>query len=147
MITSDKGIDLIKNFEGFHTKRYICPAGKPTIGYGHLLPKGSTLQEIDESTAEQLLFSDLRGVERAIARLVVVPMLQCQYDALVSFVFNLGAGRLQSSTLRMKLNRGEYESAADEFPKWVYAGGKRMKGLIRRREAERAMFLGESHDI
>ena len=79
--------------------------------------------------------------ERAVLRLWPVPLTQGQYDALVSFSFNLGAGALQSSTLRRKIMRGDYEGAADEFPRWVFAGGRRMVGLVRRREAKRALFL------
>ena len=79
--------------------------------------------------------------ERAVLRLCPVPLSQGQYDALVSFSFNLGAGALQSSTLRRKIMREDYEGAADEFPRWVFAAGLRLAGLVRRREAERALFL------
>jgi lysozyme len=89
------------------------------------------------------LMYDIRKFERAVDRLIKVPLTQGQYDSLVSFSFNLGSGALQSSTLRRKLNRSEYESAADEFPKWVFAGGRKLKGLIRRRYAERELYLSE----
>jgi GH24 family phage-related lysozyme (muramidase) len=84
---------------------------------------------------------DLAPREVAVSRLITVPLNQNQFDALVSFVFNLGSGALQCSTLRRRLNAGAYLEAADEFPKWVYAGGRKLKGLVRRREAERILFL------
>lgn len=140
MNASDEGIELIKQFEGFRAKAYRCPAGIPTIGYGHT--GGVSMDdEIAEDEAESLLESDLKRFERGVSRLVGVPLSQGQFDALVSFTFNLGGGALQRSTLRQKLNRGDYEGAAREFPKWCRAGGVRLAGLLRRRQAEMEMFL------
>ena len=90
---------------------------------------------------EEMLKRDLERYERGVHRLCPVPLSQGQYDALVSFFFILGAGALQSSTLRRKIMREDYEGAADEFPRWVFAAGRRLAGLVRRREAERALFL------
>ena len=98
-----------------------------------------------KSEGEALLLKDIIPVERSIIRLIHVPLEIYQFDALVDFVFNLGSGALQRSTLRQKLNRGEYADAALEFPKWIYAGGRPLKGLIRRRNVEQALF--EGYDI
>jgi lysozyme len=88
-----------------------------------------------------LLVQDVALAEAALFRLVQVPLTQGQVDALVSFIFNLGTARFRASTLRMKLNRREYDAAAREFPKWVFAGGVKLPGLIRRRQEEMAVFL------
>ena len=138
-----KGVDLIKHFEGFSPTVYLCPASVPTLGYGST--HGITMDSppITEEEGLELLMLDIAKFERAVDRLIKVPLTQGQYDSLVSFSFNLGSGALQSSTLRRKLNRSEYESAADEFPKWVFAGGRKLKGLIRRRYAERELYLSE----
>lgn len=139
---SMKHIPLIKTFEGFSPKKYICPAGYSTIGYGHLIKNGENFPEfISEKEAENLLILDCKKFEPAVLKLIKAPLNENQFSALISFVFNLGAGALQSSTLRQKLNRLEYISAASEFPRWVYAGGKRLKGLLIRRLAEQKLFL------
>lgn len=137
---NQEGIDLIKAYEGFSEAVYLDSVGVPTIGFGHT-GSGVRLNRVSREQAEALLRSDLRAAERSVLRLIHVPLTDDQYAALVSFAFNLGGGALQRSTLRAKLNRGEYEAAANEFPKWVFAGGKRLKGLARRREAERQLFL------
>ena len=101
-ITQD-GIDLIKRFEGFSATVYICPAGYPTIGYGHLVKdSGRYEQGITEAEAEELLRRDVHAAESAVMRLIDVPLTDGQFDALASFTFNLGAGALQRSTLRKK---------------------------------------------
>lgn len=139
---TQEGIDLIKRFEGFSATVYICPAGYPTIGYGHLVREAEQYEQgITEAEAEDLLRRDVHAAENAVLRLIDVPLTDGQFDALVSFTFNLGSGALQRSTLRRKLNRQEYASVAGEFGRWVWAGGHRLKGLVRRRRAERAVFL------
>jgi len=138
-----KGIDLIKHFEGFSPTVYRCAAGVPTLGYGSTHGITMDTPPITEKEGLELLMYDISKFERAVDRLIKVPLTQGQYDSLVSFSFNLVSGALQSSTLRRKLNRSEYESAADEFPKWVFAGGRKLKGLIRRRYAERELYLSE----
>lgn len=143
MKISENGISLITKFEGFSAKPYICPANYLTIGYGHVildddLYMGAVLTKAD---ALELLKKDCVRFEKAVLRLISVPLSQSQFDALVSFAFNLGAGALQRSALRMKLNRGEYFDASLEFLKWVRGGGKVLSGLVRRRKAERELFL------
>lgn len=144
--TTDDGIAIIKGFEAFSSQVYICPAGYPTVGFGHVVLEnekdGRFAGGISEGEAKELLKKDLFRAERSVLRLVNVPLSEGQFDALVSFAFNAGGGALQRSTLRMKLNRGESkEEVASEFLKWVYAGGRKLKGLVRRRMAEKELFL------
>ena len=136
-----KGIDLIKHFEGFRSTVYRCAAGVPTLGVGST--HGITMDSppITEEEGIELLMLDIAKFERAVERLITAPLNQNQFDALVSFSFNLGSGSLQNSTLRRRVNRSEYERAAEEFPRWVFAGGRKLKGLVRRRYAERELFL------
>lgn len=141
MRTGKLGIELIKHYEGFSHTVYLCAAGYPTIGYGHVVKKGEHYESITRDHAEVILKEDLKIAERAVGKLISVPLNQYEFDALVSFVFNLGAGALQRSTLRIKLNRSDYRGAANEFTKWVYAGGRKLRGLVRRREEERDLFL------
>ncbi|HCO3755892.1 TPA: lysozyme [Escherichia coli] len=144
MKTGSNGISLIKQFEGCRLKAYPDPAtgGAPwTIGYGHTgndVRPGMLWTQVQ---ADSALISDLAQCERSISRLVKVNLTQNQFDALVSFVFNVGSGNLQSSTLLRKLNSGDYKGAADEFLKWNKAAGKVMNGLVARRAAERELFL------
>ena len=141
MKISQTGIDLIKDFEGFRSEPYLCSASVPTIGYGSTL--GITLDSpaISQEEGESLLAKDLERFERGVHRLCPVPLTQGQYDALVSFSFNTGS--LSVSTLRRKIMREDYEGAADEFPRWVFAGGRCLAGHSRRREAKRSLFLSE----
>lgn len=142
MNISNKGISLIESFEGLRLAKYLDVVGKPTIGYGHLiLPSESFPAPITEAQAEALLLKDLGISESGVSKSVKVPLNQNQFDALVSFTFNLGVGNLQSSTLLKKLNAGDYAGAADEFLRWNKAGGKEVAGLTRRRAAERSLFL------
>lgn len=141
---TENGLSLIKNYEKLALNTYICPAGYPTIGYGHVVKPAeaaSFANGINEHQANALLAADVGVAERAVLRLISVPLTDGQFDALVSFTFNLGAGALQRSTLRRKVNRGDHEAAPAEFMKWVWAGGRKLKGLIRRRAAEVAMYV------
>lgn len=134
---------VVKHFEGFSAVRYTCPAGLPTIGWGHVIrPQDGNLTRIGPEKAEALLRADIALAARSVARLVHVPLTQGQFDALTDFTFNLGGAALQRSTLRAKLNRGEYEAVPDQLRRWVYAGKKKLPGLIRRREAEAALWRG-----
>ncbi len=136
---TEEGLNLIKRFEGFSPNIYICPAGYPTIGYGHVVVAHEQDQfaaGVTQAEATELLRKDVRIAERAVLRLISVPLTDGQFDALVSFTFNLGAGALQRSTLRLKVNRGEHESVPAELMKWVWAAGRRLSGLARRRKAE-----------
>ena len=138
---TQNGIDLIKRFEGFSRTVYFCPAGYPTIGYGHVVkPHEDFSAGIDEAQAEELLRQDAAIAEQAVLRLINVPLTDCQFDALVSFTYNLGGGALQRSTLRRKINREEHTDVPGQFMRWVWAGGRKLKGLIRRREAEADLY-------
>jgi len=140
--TSKEGLEFIKSFESFSPTTYICPAGYLTIGYGHVLLQGEYYQGISMDTAEDLLRRDLMRAERAVIRNICQPLEQNQFDALVSFTYNLGCGALQRSTLRQKVNYGASPAEVRyEFMKWVYAGGQKLAGLVRRRRAEGDMFV------
>ena len=140
MKTGRNGINLIKSFEGLRLHAYKCPAGVWTIGYGHTkgVKKGDMITELK---AETLLIIDLQSSENTINTLVKVPLTQNQFDALVSFVFNVGSGNFQKSTLLKKLNNKDYIGTSNEFKKWVYANKKVMQGLVKRRNAERELFI------
>lgn len=134
--------DFVKQWEGRELKAYRCSAGVWTIGYGHT--KGvKEGDEISPAEAEQLLVEDLTAIADDLNRLVNVPVSESQYIALLSLAFNIGATALKKSTLLFHLNHGRYDEAAEEFDKWIYAGGKVSEGLKRRRAAERALFEGE----
>lgn len=139
MRLSDKGLDLIKKHEDLRLTSYLCPAGKWTIGYGHTRGVTSGMS-INEAEAELFLKDDVREAEDAVNRYVKVPLTQGQFDALVSFVFNLGVGNLLRSTLLRMINLRRYRRAATEFLRWVYGGGKKLGGLIRRRKHEKNLF-------
>ncbi|MGQ4865879.1 MULTISPECIES: lysozyme [Enterobacter cloacae complex] len=145
MQTSEKGIALIKQFEGCKLTAYQDSVGVWTIGYGWTQPvDGKPIRAgmtIKQETAERLLKTGLVSYEGDVSRLVKVGLTQGQFDALVSFTYNLGARSLSTSTLLRKLNAGDYAGAADEFLRWNKAGDKVLNGLTRRREAERALFL------
>ena len=158
MSISEACIQLIKSFEGCHNSPYKCPATLWTIGYGRVLYPDQARLKTGERAAyplrtehnrtfsgdeiDALLEADLLRFEAGVLRLCPATAdRQCHLDAVVSFAFNVGLCNLQSSTLRMKYNREDYEGAADEFLKWNKAGGKVLRGLERRREAERALFL------
>ena len=145
MQTSEKGIALIKEFEGCKLTAYQDSVGVWTIGYGWTQPvDGKPIRAgmtIKQETAERLLKTGLVSYESDVSRLVKVGLTQGQFDALVSFTYNLGARSLSTSTLLRKINAGDYTGAADEFLRWNKAGGKVLNGLTRRREAERALFL------
>jgi lysozyme len=149
MNISEKGVEAIKKFEGCKTKAYQCSAGHWTIGVGHVGPEvnAGTVWEMDRVNAT--FCRDIMSFELSVRKLVNVKIDQAKYDALVSFCFNLGAANLKSSTLLRKLNSGDIEGAAAEFPKWdnVRVAGKLQPdaGLRRRRLAEQAMFLNAKY--
>ncbi len=141
-VTED-GLRLIRRFEGFSALPYLCPAGYLTVGYGHLVRNPQAFkQPITEDEATEMLVVDIETTARAVLRLISVSLTDGQFDALVSFTFNLGAGALQRSTLRRKVNREDHDDVPTEFAKWIWAGGKKQKGLIRRREAEAVLYIG-----
>lgn len=139
------GLDLIKSFEGLYLTAYLDIVGVPTIGYG--CTEGVTKEDvknkrtITEAEAEAMMMSELAKFERGVETYVKVPINQNQFDALVSFSYNLGLGSLQKSTLLKLLNAGDVSGAAEQFLRWNKAGGKEVRGLTRRREAERSLFL------
>lgn len=135
------GIELIKELEGFKGQAYMCSGGYLTIGYGHKLLPSDRYNKISKETAESILRKDLLRIERAVIKYIEVPLLDDQFTSLVSFAFNLGPAALQRSSLRQKINYNLPLEAGDEFLKWVYAGGKKMPGLLRRRKIERKLFL------
>lgn len=140
--TSQEGIELIKHHEGFVPHIYMDAAGFPTIGYGHLIKQGEDFSNgISRKQGEDLLRHDLRIAERAVLRLIDAPLTQPQFDALVSFTFNLGSGALQRSTLRRVINRGEHYDVPQQMRRWVFAGGRKLRGLIRRRDDEAALYM------
>lgn len=141
MQISDTGLNLIKQFEGLRLEAYYCPAGKLTVGYGHLVPGWKVGTLITEAEADDFLRMDVQGTEKAVNRLISVTLTQCMFDALCSFTFNVGTGALETSTLRKHLNCGCYERAAEEFLRWVYVKGRISNGLKKRRLAEKALFL------
>lgn len=158
------GLELVKEFEGFHSRvfksgprreqlvpgggvtAYFDPVGVPTIGFGNI--DSVTARDVDVKVitpleAEKLLISDLKIAEDAVSNLIAVPLNDNEFSALVSFTFNLGKGALKDSTLRKRLNSGDnrVSIANDEFRKWVLGGGQVLPGLVRRRQAERDLFL------
>ena len=142
---------MIKEFEGCRLTAYRCSAGVWTIGYGHTgtvdgkaVASGMT---ITAAKATDLLKKDLAKFEAAVNAYVTAPITQNMFDALVSFAYNCGAGALKGSTLLKKLNAKDYNGAAAEFPKWNKAGGKVLKGLVRRRERERQLFLLNADEV
>lgn len=141
------GLDLVKSFEGFSDRAYLCPAGVWTIGYGHTkdVKKG---MRITRDEAEQLLADDLKGAAADVEKLIKVELGDNQFAALVSFTFNVGSGNLAGSTLRKLLNVGDYDAVPAQMMRWNKAkqGGKlvEMAGLTRRRVAEGALWLQDA---
>ena len=146
MKTSNKGKAIIKQYEGFRAKPYLCPAGVPTIGYGatyYTDGRKVTLRDapISEADADKLLDKMLGKYEDAVNRYVQVPITQNQFDALVSFCYNVGQENLRNSTLLKKVNAKASKGPAEKFLRWNRAGGKVLAGLTKRRTDERKLFL------
>lgn len=142
-VSNERGLALIKSFEGLSLTPYLCPAGKATIGYGST--RGVTMNSppITRAEADRLLRRDLGHAESVVDGLVDVPLNGNQFSALASFVFNVGAEAFRRSTMLRKLNAGDYLGAAAQFERWIFAGGKELPGLKRRRAAERSLFLSK----
>ena len=131
---------LVRQFEGCRLQAYLCPAGVATIGVGHT--RGVKLGDrCSQEQADLWLTQDLEDAGAAVASMVKVPLTQGQFDALTSFVFNLGARRLAESTLLILLNKRDYHGAAAQFSRWVHSDGKVLDGLVRRRAAEAKLFM------
>jgi lysozyme len=136
-----KGAALIKEFEGLRLEAYQCPSKVWTIGYGHTggVKEGDV---ITKAQAEKFFLSDILWAEEAVTKLITVPLSQNQFDALVSFTFNAGKNSLLISTLRKKLNKGQYNTVPEQLMRWVYGNGRlKLAGLVRRREAESDLWL------
>jgi len=141
--TPAAAVELIKRFESLHLERYICPAGYPTIGWGHVCPPDQP--PIDREQAGELLRKDLGVAEVAICNALPgrwLALSDGQFGAIVSWTFNVGTGAMRSSTLIRMVKAGDLAGAAEEFPKWRRGGGRILPGLVKRRAAEREMFLG-----
>ncbi|WP_158972654.1 glycoside hydrolase family protein [Paraglaciecola sp. L3A3] len=145
-LINQNGLNLVKQFEGLYTDAYICPAGVPTIGYGHT-QNVQMGQSITEQEAENILQDDMQAFAIAVEKAISVELNDNQFAALVSFAFNCGAGNLNASTLRRKLNGKDYDCVPSELSRWVKAtdpstGKKRsLAGLVKRRAAEGELFL------
>lgn len=139
MEISTKGTALIKSFEGYRSSAYRCPAGVWTIGYGTTrgVKPGDKVTKIE---AERLLREDLIKFQACVTKSVHVPLTQGQYDALVCLTYNIGEGAFRGSTLLKLLNQGRYEAACRQFDRWTRAGGRVLRGLVRRRDAEQSLF-------
>lgn len=144
MEVSKRGQALLHHHEGLRLEAYLCPAGVWTIGYGTTRIDGRPVrpgERITKAEAERLFREDLRRFEKSVSSLVKVPMTQGQFDALVSFAYNVGVNAFRNSTLLRLLNKGDFQGAADQLPRWNKGGGKVLTGLVRRREDERQLFL------
>ena len=158
MKVSEAAIRMIKHHEGVRTRPYRCPALLWTVGVGHVIDPSHAAVKLDErrnlpipegwdrvlsmGEVDALLAQDLGRFERGVARLCPGAIgHQGQFDALVSFSFNVGLGNLQRSSIRMRYNRGDIEGAAESFLKWTKAGGRELPGLVKRRRDEMALFL------
>lgn len=149
MNVSDKAIKMIRHHEGVRVKPYQDAIGLWTVGVGHLIGDGKTLPDewnrtLTMGEVDEILRKDLARFEAGVERLCPTGLTQPRFDALVSISFNFGLGNLQRSSIRMKHNRGEFEDAADSFLLYNKAGGKIFKGLVNRRNDERALYLSNT---
>jgi len=138
---SNRGLALTKSFEGLHLGAYQDCAGNWTIGYGHTGPSVLPGQSISEPEAEKLLQADLAEAVACVNHAVKAVISQGEFDAMVDFCFNAGRGNFVQSTLLRKVNSGDFKGAAAQFALWVHAGGEVVAGLLRRRNAEAALFV------
>ncbi len=136
----DNAVSLAKTFEGFSSKPYICPAGFYTIGFGHLCKKDTP--PIDKAQGEALLKQDLITALLGTAKYCPILLTENKekFGAIIDFVFNLGTGRLQTSTLRRRINQRDWPEVVKELLRWVYGGGRKLPGLVARRKAESLFF-------
>lgn len=141
MQASEAAYALIKRFEGFSETPYLCPAGMRTIGYGHVIkPQATISARITVSQAEKLLEKDIQAFEKIVQAQVGIILNQSQFDALVSFVYNIGETAFMRSTMLKRIKQNNHAAAAKEFARWVYVKGQKMPGLIARRAAEAALY-------
>jgi lysozyme len=138
-----KAFELVKEFEGFSEKAYLCPAGVPTIGYGFTRVNGKAVElgaRMDKVKAEGMLYLELEKIAKQIKELVIVPLTPQQLGVLCSFAFNVGINAFKESTLRKKLNKKDYQSVGTELLRWDKVNGKPLLGLTNRRKAEIKLF-------
>lgn len=142
---SPNGFNIIKRYEGLKLKAYRDTGGVWTIGYGTIkYANGTSVKQGDTCTEEQALsfmMHDCKWVDACLDKYVKIKVNQNQFDALASFVYNIGESQFRTSTLLKKLNEGKFQEAADNFPRWIYDNGKKIQGLVNRRNEERALFL------
>jgi lysozyme len=143
---SKRGLELLKQFEGVSLCPYLCPAGKRTIGYGHVvLPSEEyLLNGLSSNEADALLKRDVLAIESALSNLITVTLAQAQLDALICLAYNIGLQAFENSTLLRLLNQGKVPEAGKQFSRWVYSKGKPLNGLIKRRAVELKLFTEES---
>lgn len=141
MKTSEKGLKFLMDREGFRATPYKDSGGKLTIGFGHLILRGEVFGAISSVEATALLERDVVIAETCINNFVREPLNQNEFDALVSFVFNLGCANFKGSTLLALLNEGDFDGASNEFPKWCHVNGVVDKGVLKRRGLEKDLFL------
>lgn len=146
MFASKKAYELIAKWEGFKGSPYLCPANIPTIGYGSTYyPDGRKVQltdkPINEAKAMDILCQVSEYKVDGINRYLNIQLKQHQFDALVSFVYNVGLEAFRNSTMLRKINAGDIKGAAKEFDRWVYSNGSKLRGLVRRREDEKRLFV------
>lgn len=141
----DKATSLIKKFEGLKLHWYKCPAGKDTIGHGHVIQASERhlYEPITQSVAESLLKVDVQYFAEKVTKLIKVGLTDSELAAIISFVYNIGVGAFKTSTMLKLINNGDKTQACFEFSKWVYVKGKKSKGLINRRVSEAKMFRGD----
>ena len=133
------GIELVKTFESFRPEPYLDSVGVRTVGFGHVIQPGERLNEVTAAQAHDLLAADLALAGTRVLARVTAPLTDNQFSALASLCFNLGTAPLRG-TLGAKLNAGDYAGCSAQFGRWVYAGGRKSGGLVRRRAAERTLF-------
>jgi lysozyme len=140
---SKRAEDKIKHFEGLRLEAYRDAVGIWTVGYGQTGPHVGPDTVIEPHEADELLQKELDRISDRVTEMVAVELEQHQFDALVSLAYNIGLGAFKRSTLLKHINAGDFEAAAKEFPRWVYAKGRKLPGLKRRRLAEQKLFLGK----
>lgn len=142
-VINKQGIDLIKKYESFKSEPYICPAGKKTIGYGHVIKSGEKFESLTQIEAERLLDIDLDYYESKVREIITDPINQNQFSALVSLCYNIGEDNFKKSSLAKFVNNNDDLNAVLEFIKWSFVSRVRFKGLIRRRLEEALLFLSD----
>lgn len=145
MKINEAGLKIIKEYEDLRLEAYLCPANKWTIGFGNTFYKdGSPVKKgdtISQEDAEELFLHVVNDFADQVSNAVQVPITANQFSAIVSLVFNIGPGNFRTSTLLQNLNAGDYDGASEEFGKWCYSNGARLRGLVKRREEERKLFI------